>query len=134
MRLETRPADLPYPASTRVAGRSRPEADPEPNPRPDRVDWSGKEDVPRETIGDVVRALKGSADVPLEQTYQWTKDFIAAHPFFHQGLMNLPIGGEKHFRNVPFIGPFRTVTGYLEGDKLKVLKGREVTRGTWDAS
>jgi len=84
-------------------------------------------------IGQVFRDLPGALNVPLGQTRQATIDFINNHSFFHQGLMDAPIGGGKHFRNVPFIGPARTALGALSGNALEVAKGIEVTRGTWAA-
>jgi hypothetical protein len=86
-----------------------------------------------ESFGEVAKAVRANSSVPLDQTYRSTIDFIGAHPFFHQGLMNAPIGGGKHFRNVPFVGPKRVVTGAVTGDREELLKGVEVTRGTWDA-
>jgi hypothetical protein len=68
--------------------------------------------------------------VPVSQTYQQTVDFIGDHPFFHQGVMNAPIGFGKHFRNVPFIGPGQMISGVLTGNGEKIAKGWEVTRGT----
>jgi hypothetical protein len=87
-----------------------------------------------ESFRDVVRAVRALPDVPLEQTAAQTQAFIAEHPFFHQGVMNLPIGGGRHFRNVPFVGPARMLGGALRGDSQAVRKGLEVTRGTWNAS
>jgi hypothetical protein len=89
---------------------------------------------PNETGLDVLKAAAEVFKQPVEQSYQTTKDFIAAHPFFHHGLMELPIGGGKHFRNVPFIGPYHVAHGILTSDSVEVAKGREVTRGTWDAA
>lgn len=89
--------------------------------------WGG------ESFGDVVRAARTAPDVPVGQTYQATTDFIAGHPFFHQGVMDLPIGGGKHFRNVPFVGPSRIIGGALHGDTTEIRKGVEVTRATWAA-
>jgi hypothetical protein len=86
-----------------------------------------------ESFGQVVRAARAQPDVSLAETYGQTQKFIADHPFFHQGVMNLPIGGGKHFRNVPFVGPARMVGGALRGDGLAIRKGMEVTRGTWQA-
>jgi hypothetical protein len=76
---------------------------------------------------------RATPDVSLEQTYGQTQDFIRDHPFFHQGIMNAPIGGGRHFRNVPFVGPARIVGGALRGDSLAVRKGMEITRATWNA-
>lgn len=81
----------------------------------------------------VFKALPGALSAPLDQTYGSTKDFIKNHAYFHEGLMNLPIGGGKHFRNVPFIGPGRALLGGLSGNSSEVAKGLEATRGTWDA-
>ena len=89
---------------------------------------------PNETGLDVLKAASATFRLPLDQTYQATKSFIAAHPFFHHGLMDLPIGDGKHFRNVPFIGPYHVVAGLLTGNETDVAKGCEVTRGTWDAA
>jgi hypothetical protein len=89
---------------------------------------------PNETGADVLRAAREMFKQPLEQTYQNTKEFIAEHPFFHHGLMEVPIGFGKHFRNVPFIGPYHVLHGIVSGDKTEIAKGKEVTRGTWDAA
>jgi hypothetical protein len=86
-----------------------------------------------ESLGDVLHAAKSALDVPLDKTFQSTVDFIGNHPFFHQGVMDLPIGGGKHFRNVPFVGPSRIIGGALHGNGLEIHKGVEVTRGTWAA-
>lgn len=86
-----------------------------------------------ETFGQVISAVRANPDVPVAQTAQQTVDFIAAHPFFHQGVMNLPIGGGKHFRNVPFVGPGRIIGGALHGNRAEIQRGVEVTRGTWAA-
>jgi hypothetical protein len=86
-----------------------------------------------ESFREVLRAARQAPDVPLDQTYAQTQSFIAQHPFFHEGVMNLPIGGGKHFRNVPFVGPARMIGGALRGDGLAIRKGMEVTRGTWQA-
>jgi hypothetical protein len=86
-----------------------------------------------ESFGDVMRALPGALNVPVSQTYQTTKDFIAQHPFFHQGVMDAPIGGGKHFRNVPFIGPGTMIKGAWNGSGETIAKGWQITRGTWDA-
>ena len=86
-----------------------------------------------ESFGQVIRALPGAFDVPAGQTRQATIDFINDHPFFHQGVMDLPIGGGKHFRNVPFIGPGRVVGGVLSGNLDTIHKGIETTKGTWAA-
>jgi hypothetical protein len=86
-----------------------------------------------ESFAQVARAARSAPDAPLAQTYAATQSFIAQHPFFHAGLMNLPIGGGKHFRNVPFVGPGRIVKGAatLNGDEIR--KGVAVTHATWDA-
>jgi len=86
-----------------------------------------------ESLGDVLKATHAVTDLPLDKTRQGTVDFIANHPFFHQGVMDLPIGGGKHFRNVPFIGPSQIIGGALHGNGLQIQKGLEVTRGTWAA-
>jgi hypothetical protein len=86
-----------------------------------------------ESFGEVLRATSSLNNVPVDQTAGATMDFIRDHPFFHSGLMNAPIGGGKHFRNVPFIGPARTIGGALTGNRDAMLKGIEVTRGTWAA-
>jgi hypothetical protein len=87
-----------------------------------------------ESFSQVLRAATSAPDVPLAQTYGQTTAFIQDHPFFHQGVMNLPIGGDKHFRNVPFIGPFRTVKGAVTGNTDAIAKGIQVTRATWNAA
>ena len=86
-----------------------------------------------ESFGNVLRATFSNGNVPLSQTYQSTVDFIRDHPFFHEGVMNRPIAFGKHFRNVPFVGPARMVGGALTGNGLEIMKGAEVTRGTWAA-
>ncbi|HUJ61809.1 MAG TPA: hypothetical protein VLX92_25065 [Kofleriaceae bacterium] len=86
-----------------------------------------------ESFGDVMGALHALPDVPVSQTYAQTTDFIRDHPFFHRGVMDLPIGGGKHFRNVPFVGPSRILGGALHGNLTAIQKGAEVTRATWDA-
>jgi hypothetical protein len=86
-----------------------------------------------ESLGDVLHAAKSSLDVPLDKTFQSTVDFIGNHPFFHQGVMDLPIGGGKHFRNVPFVGPKRILGGLGSGNGDEIAKGVAVTRATWDA-
>jgi len=86
-----------------------------------------------ESFGDVMKALKAAPQVSPAQTYTQTLDFIRDHPFFHQGVMNLPIGGGKHFRNVPFVGPSRIIGGLAHGDGTQVQRGIQTTRATWDA-
>ncbi len=86
-----------------------------------------------ESFGQVIGALRSAPAVSAAETYGQTKDFIRDHEFFHQGLMNLPIGGGKHFRNVPFIGPGRIIGGVLGGSRDGIARGVETTRGTWDA-
>jgi len=86
-----------------------------------------------ESLGDVLKQTHTVTDAPLSQTRQSTIDFIGAHPFFHQGVMDLPIGGGKHFRNVPFIGPSKIISGAVHGNGLDIQKGVEITRGTWAA-
>ena len=86
-----------------------------------------------ESFGQVIKALPGVLGTPVDKTYDATKAFIKNHPFFHEGVMNLPIGGGKHFRNVPFIGPGRMALGALTGNGREVAAGLETTRGTWDA-
>jgi hypothetical protein len=86
-----------------------------------------------ESLGQVARAARSAPDVPLDQTYGQTQQFIAEHPFFHEGLMNLPIGGGKHFRNVPFVGPTRIARGLATGSSDEIAKGVAVTRATWAA-
>ncbi|HEY1817033.1 MAG TPA: hypothetical protein VGG74_32015 [Kofleriaceae bacterium] len=86
-----------------------------------------------ESFGDIIRAVPATDHVPVAQTYQATIDFIRDHPFFHQGLMNAPIGGGKHFRNVPFVGPGRVVKGVVTGNSTEIQRGIQTTRGTWDA-
>jgi hypothetical protein len=87
-----------------------------------------------ESFGQVVRAAQAAPDVPLAQTYGATTTFIANHAFFHQGVMNLPIGGDKHFRNVPFVGPGRMVKGAVTGNSDEFQKGIQVSRATWNAA
>jgi len=86
-----------------------------------------------ESAWQVMKALPAALSAPVSQTYDTTKAFIKNHEFFHQGLMNVPIGGGKHFRNVPFIGPGRMALGALGGNPREVAAGYETTRGTWDA-
>ncbi|HEX4455395.1 MAG TPA: hypothetical protein VH143_31260 [Kofleriaceae bacterium] len=86
-----------------------------------------------ETFGQVAAAVKPALDVPLGQTFAATTSFIRDHAFFHEGVMNLPIGGGKHFRNVPFVGPGRIVKGIAAGNGDEIRKGVEVTRASWDA-
>jgi hypothetical protein len=87
-----------------------------------------------ESFGQVVRAAQAAPDVPLAQTYGATTNFIADHAFFHQGVMNVPIGGGKHFRNVPFVGPGRMVKGAVTGNGDEFQKGIQVSRATWNAA
>ena len=86
-----------------------------------------------ESFRDVVRALRATPDVPVAQQYAQTTSFIRDHSFFHRGLMDAEIGGGKHFRNVPFVGPSQIVGGLLRTDVTAIAKGFEVTRATWDA-
>jgi hypothetical protein len=86
-----------------------------------------------ESFGQVIAAARSAPDAPVGETYGATTRFIADHAFFHQGLMNLPIGGGKHFRNVPFVGPGRMAKGALTGNGDEFRKGIEVTRATWNA-
>lgn len=86
-----------------------------------------------ESFAEVRSAARALPDVSLDQTYAQTQKFIGDHPFFHSGVMNAPIGGGKHFRNVPFVGPARMLGGALHGDGLAIRKGMAVTRATWDA-
>jgi len=69
----------------------------------------------KESLGDVLRATKSIQSLPVSQVHDATVDFIRDHPFFHQGVMNAPIGFGKHFRNVPFIGPTTMVKGVQIG-------------------
>lgn len=87
-----------------------------------------------ESLGSVLRATRSLRELPVSQVHDATVDFIRDHPFFHQGLMNAPIGFGKHFRNVPFVGPTTTVHGLLTGDGTEIARGREITRGTWHAA
>jgi len=87
-----------------------------------------------ESFGQVLRAANSAPDVPLAQTYGQTTAFIRDHAFFHEGVMNLPIGGDKHGRNIPFVGPWRTVKGAFTGNADAVAKGIQVTRATWNAA
>lgn len=84
-------------------------------------------------LGEMSRDLPAALSKPVADTYAGTIDFINSHSFFHRGLMNVPIGGGKHFRNVPFIGPGLTAYGAVTGNATTVARGREITRGTWDA-
>ena len=86
-----------------------------------------------ESFGALASAVRANSSVPLDQTYSSTIAFIHDHPFFHEGLMNAPIGFGKHFRNVPFVGPGRMIGGAVTGNREEILKGIEVTRGTWAA-
>ncbi|HET9989500.1 MAG TPA: hypothetical protein VFQ65_13305 [Kofleriaceae bacterium] len=86
-----------------------------------------------ESFGQVIRAANAAPDVPLAQTGAQTTQFIAQHPFFHEGVMNLPIGGGKHFRNVPFVGPGRMLKGAVTGNADAFQKGIAVTHATWNA-
>ena len=86
-----------------------------------------------ESFGQVAAAARSAPDVSVGETYGQTTRFIADHAFFHQGLMNLPIGGGKHFRNVPFVGPGRIAKGALTGNGEEIAKGIEVTRASWNA-
>jgi hypothetical protein len=88
-----------------------------------------------ESLGQVLSAARtATSNVPVSQVHDTTVDFIRDHSFFHQGLMNAPIGGGKHFRNVPFVGPTTSLIGHLTGNSTQVARGREITRGTWDAA
>jgi hypothetical protein len=86
-----------------------------------------------QSFGQVIGAVKALPDVSVGQTAAQTEQFIANNPFFHQGLMNAPIGGGKHFRNVPFVGPGRIAKGIATGNSTEIQRGVEVTRGTWAA-
>lgn len=86
-----------------------------------------------ESFGDVIHALRSAPQVPLADQYATTKGFIADHPFFHRGVMNLPIGGGKHFRNVAFVGPWTSFKGRLTGNRDQIMRGHEITRATHDA-
>lgn len=86
-----------------------------------------------ESFAQVSSAVKALPELPVSQTAAQTEQFIAQHPFFHQGLMDLPIGGGKHFRNVPFVGPSRMIKGALTGNNDEFQRGVQVTRGTWAA-
>jgi len=86
-----------------------------------------------ESFAQVGRAVRALPDVPVNQTYAQTTQFIAQHPFFHEGLMNAPIGGGKHFRNVPFVGPGRILQGVATVNGDAIRKGVAVTHATWDA-
>ncbi len=83
-----------------------------------------------QSFGQVIAAAKAQPDVPVGQTAAQTEQFIANNPFFHQGLMDAPIGFGKHFRNVPFVGPGRIAKGILTGNGTEIQRGIEVTRGT----
>lgn len=43
------------------------------------------------------------------------------------------IGGGKHFRNIPFVGPGRITMGALAMNGEEIMKGVETTRATWNA-
>jgi hypothetical protein len=86
-----------------------------------------------ETFGQVVAAAKAAPDVPVDQTFAATTAFIRDNAFFHEGVMNLPIGDGKHFRNVPFVGPGRIAKGAVTANRDEIRKGVEVTRATWAA-
>ncbi len=86
-----------------------------------------------ESFTQVLKALPAATNLPVSQTYTGTIDFIRDHPFFHQGVMNWPIGSGKHFRNVAFIGPYYEAKGKLTGNATDVARGREITRATHDA-
>ena len=86
-----------------------------------------------ESFGDVIRAVRANPDVPVSQTAAQTSAFIAQHPFFHQGVMDVAIGGGKHFRNVPFVGPSRMIKGAVTLNNDEFQRGVQVTRGTWAA-
>jgi len=106
---------------------------PGPKPQPPTDPTDSYSPGQHESFCDVAKALPTAFKAPLEETYATTKQFIKDHPFFHQGLMDLPIGGGKHFRNVPFIGPGRVVLGAVTFNGLEIKKGVETTRGTWAA-
>ena len=89
---------------------------------------------PNESGLDVLKAAAEVFKRPVGEAYQATQDFIGAHPFFHHELLELPIGGGQHFRNIPFIGPYHVAHGIVTCDGDEVAKGREVTRGTWDSA
>ena len=86
-----------------------------------------------ENLFQVIHALRSTPQVPLADQYATTKQFIADHPFFHRGLMNLPIGGGRHFRNKAFVGPWTSFKGHLRGDDEQIARGHEITRATHDA-
>jgi hypothetical protein len=86
-----------------------------------------------ETFGQVAAAVKPALAVPLDQTYAATTNFIRDHAFFHEGVMNLPIGGGRHVRNVPFVGPGRIAKGIATVNGDEIRKGVEVTRASWNA-
>jgi hypothetical protein len=86
-----------------------------------------------ESFGQVIAAARSQPDVSVSETYGQTTRFIRDHAFFHQGLMNVPIGGGKHFRNVPFVGPGRMIQGAVTGNGETFMKGVEITRATWNA-
>jgi hypothetical protein len=87
----------------------------------------------KESLGDVLRASGSIQSLPVSQVHDATVNFIRDHSFFHQGVMDAPIGFGKHFRNVPFIGPTTMVKGVFNGDATQIARGREITRGTWHA-
>ena len=86
-----------------------------------------------ESFGPVIKAARSQPEVSVGQTFASTQDFIRDQPFFHEGVMNAPIGDGKHFRNVPFVGPAQVAGGVLTGNSTAIQKGVQVTRGTWDA-
>ena len=88
----------------------------------------------REHLRQVLRAAKHDLDVPADQAYGTTIDFINRHSFFHRGLMNAPIGiGGRHGRNVPVLGPLETLKGRVHHNASQVARGHAITHGTWDA-
>ena len=86
-----------------------------------------------ESFGQVIAAARAQPTVSVAETYDQTTRFIRDHAFFHQGLMNVPIGGGKHFRNVPFVGPGQMIGGALSGNREQIMRGIETTRATWNA-
>jgi hypothetical protein len=86
-----------------------------------------------ESFSQVGAAVKALPDVPVGQVFAQTTDFIRDHAFFHEGVMNAPIGFGKHFRNVPFVGPAKIIKGAATGNGDLIRKGAEVSRATWAA-
>jgi hypothetical protein len=48
-------------------------------------------------------------------------------------VMNLPIGGGKHVRNVPLQGPFDVFGGLVTWDSNVIERGAKETSDVWSA-